>query len=248
MVQILEFQQVSSTMDTALEYVQTQFPHIKNTIILARTQTAGRGQYGRQWISQEGNLLATMIWLQELQQNITPSLLSIISGLAGRKALEGYTKNKGEILLKWPNDLLLDAKKVGGVLIQREAIADRIVWLIGIGMNLRYHPEIVEYPATNLESHIGICIDAKVLIRTVFNDLLYYIDIFERKGFQEIRNIWTQHAFGLQQMVCVQWKENEETLCVFEGIGDDGFPVFTMDQKIIRGQLPLKILWKNYNR
>lgn len=82
MVQILEFQQVSSTMDTALEYVQTQFPHIKNTIILARTQTAGRGQYGRQWISQEGNLLATMIWLQELQQNITPSLLSIISGLA----------------------------------------------------------------------------------------------------------------------------------------------------------------------
>lgn len=108
-------------------------------------QTQGRGQRGRSWVSEPGNLFLTCCFpLPPAPQKIVPGQLSIRVGVV----LASVLKNKYNVELKWPNDLLINGQKCGGVLIE---IAEHIY--IGIGINITSHPSDTPMPATHLHDH-----------------------------------------------------------------------------------------------
>lgn len=109
-------------------------------------QTLGRGQRGKKWDSFLGNLFLTGCFL--LPEKSTPGQLSISVGVSLAKILQSFLPNQ-QIGLKWPNDLLCDHKKVGGVLIEME---ENIIH-IGIGINLDAHPTYTPMPATHLRAY-----------------------------------------------------------------------------------------------
>jgi len=132
------FAEVTSTLDVAHPLARDGAPD--GTLILAERQTAGRGRSGRAWASEEG----AGIWCTLIARPSDVAALDVLSlrvGLALARALEAFTSD--EIRLKWPNDLMLDDGKLGGILIESRWREERVDWVaIGIGINCRLPREL----------------------------------------------------------------------------------------------------------
>jgi BirA family biotin operon repressor/biotin-[acetyl-CoA-carboxylase] ligase len=130
-------EELASTQDAAIAAARAGDPG--RLAILARGQTAGRGSRGRAWTSPPGNLNLSVLLRPESPH--PPGLYALLAGVALHKALSPYAPH---LMLKWPNDLLLDGAKLGGILIDASFAADGSpAWfVIGIGANLATAPDI----------------------------------------------------------------------------------------------------------
>src|SRR5262249_47085632 len=119
--------------------------------ITARRQTAGRGRRGRVWVSEPGNLYASLL-LSDPAPPQRAAELSLVAALALHDALAERAAILGPRLkLKWPNDVLCDGAKLAGILVEGESVPGRaLVAVIGIGVNCAHHPADAAYPATSL--------------------------------------------------------------------------------------------------
>jgi BirA family transcriptional regulator, biotin operon repressor / biotin---[acetyl-CoA-carboxylase] ligase len=117
--------------------------------IVAGRQTAGRGRRGRAWISQPGNLFASLLLAMPASPACLPQL-SLVAALAVHDAVvEIAASLASRVAIKWPNDLLLDRAKFAGILVEGESGGPGVV-VIGIGINCASHPAGTDYPATDL--------------------------------------------------------------------------------------------------
>ena len=135
---VVLYDAVTSTLDVAHPLARDGAP--AGTLILAERQTAGRGRGGRAWVSEEG----AGIWLTLVAHPTDDAALDVLSlrvGLAAARALEAFTEF--EVRVKWPNDLMLDDGKLGGILIESRWREERVDWVaIGIGINCRVPQDI----------------------------------------------------------------------------------------------------------
>ena len=136
--------------------------------IVARSQTAGRGRRGRVWLSPPGNLFGTLLLAAPSPPEKLPQL-SLVTALAIYDAVsESAEKLEPQIVIKWPNDILLGGAKLAGVLVEAERIVDDTVVAIGIGVNCASHPDQTEYPATDLAAA-----GAPVTLEALFSSLSF---------------------------------------------------------------------------
>ena len=141
-----KFKKIKSTNNTAIRIIkETNF---NLGMVVAETQKKGRGQYGRKWISSKGNLFVS--FFNELnKKNLTISAITKINCLLVKKLLSKFTRKK--ILFKKPNDLLIDKKKISGILQEVIFAKDKKFLITGIGINIIKNPNIKNYLATNLQ-------------------------------------------------------------------------------------------------
>ncbi|MDC3035966.1 biotin--[acetyl-CoA-carboxylase] ligase [Candidatus Pelagibacter sp.] len=139
------FKQVRSTNLTAIRIIKSS----KNEfgMIVSETQLNGRGQYGRKWISYKGNIFLSFFYKLE---NINLSLNSLTKKncLLVKDVVSKYYKKK--ITFKLPNDLLINKKKICGILQEKIEESKKEFLIVGVGFNLVKNPNIPNYPATNL--------------------------------------------------------------------------------------------------
>ena len=142
---IFRFKKVESTNNTAIRIIKNS--NIDYGMIIADTQKRGRGQYGKKWISFKGNLFISFFYNLD---HLTISLkkITIINCLLVKKLLSIYYKNK--IIFKKPNDLLINKKKICGILQEKISKLNKRYLIVGIGINLVKNPILKNYPTTNL--------------------------------------------------------------------------------------------------
>ena len=141
-----KFKRVKSTNNTAIRIIKES--KYNKGMVIAETQSNGRGQYGRKWISSKGNLFVS--FFNELNQtNLSISTITQINCLLVKKLLSIFTKKK--IIFKKPNDLLIDKKKISGILQEVIFLNKKKFLITGIGINIIKNPYIRNYPATNLQ-------------------------------------------------------------------------------------------------
>jgi BirA family biotin operon repressor/biotin-[acetyl-CoA-carboxylase] ligase len=128
---------LASTQDTAIAAAQAGDPG--RLAVLAHRQSAGRGSRGRSWTSPEGNLNLSALLRPDAAQE--PGRWALLAGVALHTALAPHANG---LILKWPNDLLLDGAKLGGILIDSQWAADGgVAWVvIGLGANLARAPDV----------------------------------------------------------------------------------------------------------
>jgi len=153
---------VNSTNDIAINLIKQK--NIKAGFVLAEKQKKGRGQRGKKWISYKGNLFVSIFFSLE-KINLTLKQLTKFNADLIIKLISHYYKKK--IKLKSPNDILINRKKICGIL-QETIKKNNIQYLIvGIGLNLVNSPQINKYPTTNLydltSSKISVNIISKEL-------------------------------------------------------------------------------------
>jgi BirA family biotin operon repressor/biotin-[acetyl-CoA-carboxylase] ligase len=119
----------------------------------AERQTDGRGRQGRHWHSPAGNLYAsTLVRLRP--GDPPPATLAMVAAVALHEILSAYAPGR-IVLIKWPNDLLVEGRKISGVLLER--VEEAVV--IGMGVNLASHPQDIDRPATSLAAIAGLSPD-----------------------------------------------------------------------------------------
>jgi len=162
------------------------------TVVIAETQTKGRGRLGRSWVSPpHRNLYLSVVLRPPLAASAAP-LLTLVAGLAVAETVREWTSRAA---LKWPNDVLIDGRKVAGILTELEAAEGQVSFVIlGIGVNLNVAAE--DFPLELRDRAIGLCMAAgDVIDRTAFTTHLLSrleerYDQFLREGFAAIRPLW----------------------------------------------------------
>ena len=141
---IFKFKKVKSTNNTALKIIKNT--NINYGMIISETQKNGRGQYGKKWISYKGNLFVSFFFKLE-SLSVSLKQITKINCLLVKKLLSIYYKRK--IVFKKPNDLLINKKKICGILQETLNKFDKSYLIVGIGVNLIKSPYIKNYPTTN---------------------------------------------------------------------------------------------------
>jgi BirA family biotin operon repressor/biotin-[acetyl-CoA-carboxylase] ligase len=145
-----KFKKVNSTNNTAIRIIKNS--NFKFGMVTADTQLSGKGQYGNKWISNKGNLFVS--FFHEIKNiNISLSTLTKINCLLVKKTIEKYYKKK--IIFKKPNDLLINKKKISGILQEIISVSGNKFLIVGIGVNLIKSPKIKNYPTINLSELIN---------------------------------------------------------------------------------------------
>jgi BirA family transcriptional regulator, biotin operon repressor / biotin---[acetyl-CoA-carboxylase] ligase len=188
--------------------------------ITAKSQSAGRGRSGSTWVSGPGNLYATLLLSEPSPPELAPQL-SFVAGLALYDAVLCFGPMLFPMMfLKWPNDLLISASKIAGILIEAES-QPMFAVVIGIGANCTTHPEDTVFPATDLAA-IGIRTTPMRLLVMLSAAMDARLRQWQRgQGFAAIRADWLKRAFGLGQEIHVRLPERELS-GLFKGIDDAG--------------------------
>ena len=168
-------------------------PPEEGLIILADSQTDGKGRLGRTWHSAPG----TGVYISTLiRPNLTPEqlpILTLMAGLATVIAVNGFTSNRAQ--LKWPNDLLLNEKKIAGVLCEYyPKNIPAVIIGIGINVNQTQFPTNIKEIATSLKLETGKEINRTALIKQLITQLDFqYSELKKYKVGTLIKN-WTRHT------------------------------------------------------
>ena len=214
---IVFLQTVDSTNAEALRQARTG---VRGPLwIAAPVQTAGRGRRGRAWVSQPGNLYASLLLVDPAPAAVAPQL-AFVAGLAVHDACAALAPGVAAALaLKWPNDLLCAGRKLAGILIEGEG--DPVAAAIGIGVNCLHHPTALESPATDL-AELGATISADVLLQALAGAMAVRLRQWDRGGgFGAIRADWLARAAGLGRPMRARLPDRE-TSGVFEAIDAGG--------------------------
>lgn len=214
---ILYFPSVSSTMDVARQEAEQGAP--EGTIVVADEQTAGRGRFGRHWVSGSGqNLLFSVVFYPE---QTALAGLNIIASVAALTAIQRTTALSPT--LKWPNDILIAGKKMSGILIETAVRDGGVLYaVLGFGINVNFDPSRTPEIAglgTSLSKELGEQVSREALLEAILEELS---TLYERlKAWAAVRHRWEASLETLGSHVRVQWGDRvEEGLA--EAVDPDG--------------------------
>ena len=154
------FKKINSTNQTSIKLIKNS----KNEfgLIISEIQSNGRGQYGRKWISYKGNIFMSIFYKLD-KINLSIRSLTKKNCFLVKKVISKYYKK--EINFKSPNDLLINKKKISGILQEKIEKSHKKYLIVGIGLNLIKNPHIPNYPTTNLHEITNRKINKKIIIQ-----------------------------------------------------------------------------------
>lgn len=219
--------------------------HPEGALFLAEAQVGGRGRLGRNWSSEPGQ----GIWCSVLlKPDVRPSIAGQFPLLTAVAIAEVLHELGVDARIKWPNDLLIEGKKVCGILTEMSAELDRINFLvIGFGLNVKHHtddfPPDVRPIATSLEMVLGREVDRTQLLVKILEQLEWRYTQFLEVGFEPIRQVWKAHTCTLGHETKIsRW--NQPPLYGYAlDIASDGSLIVELPDgqvlSVISGEIPL---------
>ncbi|MDL2400845.1 biotin--[acetyl-CoA-carboxylase] ligase [Rhizobium mayense] len=205
-----------------------------NLWVTAGRQTGGRGRRGRPWVSERGNLYASLLLIDPAPVNRLGSLPLAVA-VAVHQAVRSVLPVAAEpVEVKWPNDILIGRKKTCGILIEGEALPDgRHALVIGIGINVSVMPENPHYPVTCLHEH-GTTVSPEELFAHLYASMAETLTVWNSgKGIREVTARWREVACGIGEKITVNLPDRSIS-GHFVGIDDNGLLMLdTGDGKIL---------------
>ena len=165
--------------------------------VAAERQSAGRGRRGREWFSEPGNLHASLLLIDPAPAAATAGIC-FVAALALHDAVLDAAQGlaPARLKLKWPNDLLLDGKKVAGILVEGSSLVQGRT-AVGFGVNCRRHPQAADFPATDFAA-AGLAVPPGTLLKALGERCVTRLREWDRgRGFSAIRTAWLARAAGL---------------------------------------------------
>lgn len=208
---------------------------VEGLIVAARNQTAGRGRKDRIWLSPEGGLYFSIILKPRLGPEKAP-IFGLLSACAVARSLtELGVKNAS---LKWPNDVLVDEKKIAGILSEVVFSSDENVGIvIGIGVNqncpVSEMPHGLEWPTTSVVDELGKKTSIESLLCSIVNEIDAHLQVVERdSSFTVILDEWRKMSSTLGAKIRIH-EEERVTEGVAKDIGEDGALIVETDDGVV---------------
>jgi len=192
--EVLVFATVTSTNDIAAQY--TSDPENDGLVIIAEEQTSGRGRGGNKWYG--GNSESVLCSIVLANESLNAELLSLTTAVAVAEAIGEPAR------VKWPNDIILNGRKVAGILLESKQTGHGKTYVLGIGINCHQKKFPVELSdvATSIDIEADSVCDRVLLTKRLLSSLEHWIDIAHKKVQQVIRT-WSHLSLLLGQRVTV---------------------------------------------
>ena len=206
-VNLTVFDEIASTNEVSKNtLIKDEF-----NLVLAEKQTAGKGRHGKNWHSpKSGNIYMSLSTKKEL--NYAP--LSLLVGIICANVLSEYTE-KGAVGLKWPNDIVVKNKKIGGILIEKEVSNNETTTIVGIGINFlidskeKWWGDLSDFNVNNKRDQIITMITSNI------------INLFEMKN-EDWINEWLSYCIHIDKKVKIIKTNNTSEDAIFKSIDQDG--------------------------
>ncbi len=214
------FETITSTMD----YFKESHDHKNVKVCLAELQTAGRGRFNRKWHTPFAQNLALSVCYPFAKDISQLAGLSIIVGISICQSLKVYQLSE-RLKLKWPNDIIYDDKKLGGVLIEIEGETNG--WcnaIIGIGLNANLQncsSQMIPQPWTSLRTITGKYIDRNFLCGTLIKNLLNNLEKFAKEGLSPFMPTWKTYDYLYGKKITIE-NFNKKLTGIAQGINTNG--------------------------
>jgi BirA family transcriptional regulator, biotin operon repressor / biotin---[acetyl-CoA-carboxylase] ligase len=205
-----------ASTNTTLGELAEKTPGLSSgTVIAAREQTRGRGRFDRLWLSGKNENLTFSLFLRVGPDSDRLPSVSMAAAVAAADLLE----SEGiQAALKWPNDVLVNGKKICGIL--SESVSGGII--IGVGLNVNLDTTThIDQPATSMRIETGKPFDCEQLLPVFLEKLTPHLAAWEHQGFLGIRANWESRASNLGKPIRLRDGENDRE-GVLAGFGEDG--------------------------
>ena len=201
-----------NTVDSTNTFAKEKILKRDYLVVISEEQTAGRGRRGKDWYSPD----AGNIYMSIRLRNNNPAPLSLIVGLLISEAMDSVSGQKINAGLKWPNDLLIDNKKICGILIESEISGDNNDFIIGIGIN---------YSLPKKESWWGEIGElADILPREkLINNILKKIINYAENGYKNWKFAWEKRCVHMEKEIkAISNNQDYSEMGKFNGINEEG--------------------------
>lgn len=182
------FRETESTNNMAREIAHSVE---EGTVVIAESQSGGRGRIGRKWLSPEGGIWLSIILKPKIQP-LHAARITLTAGLAVARTIQGFGLEAG---IKWPNDILIKGKKVCGILTEMEAELDRIDYcVVGIGIDANVDTELfpgeIRETSTSLKKELGHTVNRNEFVRRLLEEFEKEYLKFQGGDFSSILEEW----------------------------------------------------------
>jgi BirA family biotin operon repressor/biotin-[acetyl-CoA-carboxylase] ligase len=189
--EILLFEEIDSTNAESLRLIRSG--KRGNWVVLAQSQSAGRGRSGRHWYSHKGaGIYLSLVRQFTMKANALQSL-SLVTAISLHSTL--ITLGVKNLQLKWPNDVLHEKRKLAGILLELQNTSSALYIVFGIGINLALPAQArheIDRPVTDLNSLTENQLHAEEIVAVLLNKLLSNIAVFESRGFSSFQDEWNR--------------------------------------------------------
>jgi BirA family transcriptional regulator, biotin operon repressor / biotin---[acetyl-CoA-carboxylase] ligase len=225
---------IGSTNEEAKRLAAAGAP--EGTVVVTECQTAGRGRHGRQWTSPSGKGLLFSVVLRPPIAMANAHLLTFVVATAVAESIEAHVRIP--VHLKWPNDLIVNGRKAGGILLEVTGEQDEVEWIvagIGINVNTDYSelPVALRRTATSLKTACDRTVDRSVLLARILLTLERVYATALTDGFDEAIGDFRERDFLLHRMVSVQTREGA-VAGEAAGIDDRGALLLSLPDRHVR--------------
>ena len=235
-----KMQSVSETVSTNLSAFRlAEEGAEEGTTLIADFQSGGKGRLGRIWASPQGvNLYCSVILRPDIKPVAAPQL-TFLSAVAVARAIERLTDLKPRI--KWPNDILIDGKKVAGLLNEMSAETDKVNFVVlGIGVNINMRseqfPADLRHPATSLFLEAGKTVSRTAFTRALLEELDDLYREFIREGYAPVRKAWLEKS-RLEGAVVTVTDNGSSRSGRVRGIDEYGALILENGEQILSGDV-----------
>ena len=197
-------------------------------ICITREQTKGKGQHGRNWVSQkDGSIIFSM--RKSFNEGMNLNGLSLIAGMAIIKSIEAECQLSG-LKIKWPNDIYYGDKKLAGILMENTHYKSNQLVLVGVGINYQLvDTNEIDEPWVDLSRILNKLPNFQQLTAKIINNILFFLEDFQINGLSNLLSEW--HHYDMLKGVRIKFREsNIELQGQIDGITHQGaLKVLTKD-------------------
>lgn len=250
---LIVFDEIDSTSSEAMRTAKMGIVD-SNYAVLAKSQTKARGRSGKNWQSRVGNLHVSLLIKPNKELELLPQLsfvaaLAVYDCMSSRSSPTGSSKPTTNdavscfldpvrglrddiVQLKWPNDVLVNGRKIAGILLESVKVENNYYLIIGIGINITYHPDNIDQPTTSLISENLPPIEPQALLEKLIESFEKYYQIWHNNGFSFIRKKWLEHAYKLHENISIKY-QNDIVTGLFKDIDSTGRIILQLPSKKI---------------
>lgn len=225
---LVAFDTIGSTNDELKQRaIQANAP--EGSVVWALEQTSGKGRQKRNWESVPGNMYCSVL-LRPNCDMAEAAQIGFLPVIAAGEALAGLLGNAASLRYKWPNDLLLNRKKISGALLEAGAGQNGLAaWVIvGCGINLAHYPDDTRFPATSVRHELNQNIEIGDMVSAYVRNLANWYGRWQEEGFQPVRAAWLASAHKFDEPLIVE--SGAETITgPFRDLDENGALVIDTD-------------------
>lgn len=213
---------ISKSLESTMNEIKKELYNGKNnSLLMAYRQTNGRGRNQNKWISELGNLFLSI--KLNTYEKAKGFIISYITSIVIYETINFFLNKTENIIIKWPNDILINKKKVAGILVDIVSQGNEVSDIyLGIGINLKKAPQVLGHETTCLNDEVIDKVSRKDFLNKLTLSFNYWENILQDKNDSFIIKSWIERSWPINTKISFNENSNNSITGVYKGINEDG--------------------------